>query len=107
MSKPLPSPSKVAVLFGGNSAEREISLQSGAAVVAAAREAGYEVIEVDPKNSGWIEALTSVDVTLIALHGPGGEDGAVQGALQTMGIPYSGSGVLGSAVAMDKKRRKQ
>lgn len=107
MSNRLVSPSKVAVLRGGESAEREISLQSGAAVVAAAREAGYEVVEVDPKNSGWIEALQSVDITLIALHGPGGEDGAVQGALQTMGFPYSGSGVMGSALAMDKQRAKQ
>lgn len=99
--------SSVAVLLGGNSAEREISLLSGAAVAGAAREAGFQVVEVDPQNDGWLDVLRTVDVALIALHGPGGEDGAVQGALQTLGIPYSGSGVLGSALAMDKQRSKE
>ncbi|MFK7974935.1 MAG: D-alanine--D-alanine ligase [Halioglobus sp.] len=100
-------PSTVAVVCGGDSAEREISLQSGAAVVEAAREAGFDVIEVDPQRRGWIESLQAVDIALIVLHGPGGEDGAVQGALQTLGVAYSGSGVLGSALAMDKQRTKQ
>lgn len=95
------------MLLGGDSAEREISLQSGAAVANAAREAGYHVTEVDVRQRGWLDSLADVDVALIALHGPGGEDGAVQGALQTLGIPYSGSGVLGSALAMDKQRSKE
>lgn len=99
--------SSIAVLMGGDSAERDISLQSGAAVAAAAREAGMQVVEIDPEESGWLDALQSVDLTFICLHGPGGEDGAVQGALQTLGLAYSGSGVRGSALAMDKQRSKE
>lgn len=99
--------SRIAVLSGGDSAEREISLQSGAAVAAAARAAGLAVVEVDTKNEGWTAQLDAVDLAFIALHGPGGEDGALQGALQTLGVPYSGAGVLGSALAMDKQRSKE
>ena len=98
---------RLAVLCGGHSAEREISLQSGAGVAQAARDAGMHVVEVDPQSNGWLEAVREVDVVFIALHGPGGEDGAMQGTLQTLGIPYTGSGILGSALALDKKRSKE
>jgi D-alanine-D-alanine ligase len=97
----------IAVLLGGNSAEREISLLSGQTVVAALQSLGCEVRAVDPAAPDWMAQLQGVTCAFIALHGPGGEDGSMQGALQTMGIPYTGSGVLGSALAMDKVRSKQ
>lgn len=97
----------IAVLLGGKSAEREVSLQSGAAVVAALESLGSQVRVVDPKNDDWMEGLQNVDFVFNALHGPGGEDGVMQGALDVLGLPYTGSGVLGSALAMDKKRSKQ
>jgi len=97
----------VAVLFGGRSAEREVSLQSGQTVIDALRARGIEVRPVDPAGPGWIDLLDGVDLAFIALHGPGGEDGSMQGALQMLDIPYTGSGVLGSALAMDKARSKQ
>ena len=97
----------VAVLLGGKSAEREISLLSGATIVSALESAGYTVLAVDPADAGWTEALDGVSFVFNALHGPGGEDGVMQGALEVLGIAYSGSGVLGSALAMDKKRSKQ
>ncbi|WP_095497755.1 D-alanine--D-alanine ligase [Paraferrimonas haliotis] len=99
---------KVAVLFGGNSAEREISLKSGAAVLNALLEEGVAAISFDPANRNISELLTlGVDRAFIALHGRGGEDGTMQGALQTLGIKYTGSRVLGSALAMDKGLCKQ
>jgi D-alanine-D-alanine ligase len=98
---------KIAVLLGGNSAEREISLQSGQTVLDALQSQGLEVLAVDPAQPDWAAQLAGVDLVFIALHGPGGEDGSMQGALQTLGIPYTGSGVLGSALGMDKKRSKQ
>jgi D-alanine-D-alanine ligase len=98
---------RIAVLMGGNSAEREISLQSGETVSRALTEAGFNVFAVDPKNADWMESLRSADFAYIALHGPGGEDGCIQGALEILQIPYSGSSVLGSALAMDKVRTKQ
>ncbi len=97
----------VAVLLGGCSAEREISLLSGQTVVTALRALGCDVRAVDPAVPDWMAQLQGVSCAFIALHGPGGEDGSMQGALQTMGIPYTGSGVLGSALAMDKVRSKQ
>ena len=97
----------LAVMCGGDSAEREISLQSGAGVAQAAREAGMHVVEVDPQSADWVDAVRQVDVVFIALHGPGGEDGAMQGMLQTLGVPYTGSGILGSALALDKQRSKE
>ena len=97
----------IAVLLGGNSAEREISLLSGQTVVAALQSLGCSVRAVDPADPDWMAQLQGVTCAFIALHGPGGEDGSMQGALQTMGIPYTGSGVLGSALAMDKVRSKQ
>lgn len=99
--------SAVAVLLGGQSAEREVSLQSGATVVAALEARGYTVRSIDPAKRDWMSQLAGVGFAFNALHGPGGEDGTLQGALETLGIPYSGSSVLGSALAMDKLRSKQ
>jgi D-alanine-D-alanine ligase len=98
---------KVAVLLGGNSAERAVSLNSGKTVIDALQSLGMNVIPVDPAQPDWATQLAGVSMAFIILHGPGGEDGSMQGALQTLGIPYTGSGVLGSALAMDKKRSKQ
>jgi len=97
----------IAVLLGGNSAERDISLQSGETVVTALRSLDYEVRPVDPADADWMLQLQGVSAAFIALHGPGGEDGSMQGALQALNIPSTGSGVLGSALAMDKLRSKQ
>jgi len=97
----------IAVMCGGNSAEREISLISGKTVIDALRSRGFSVVEVDPSSANWMSVLADVDFVFIALHGLGGEDGAMQGTLQTLGLPYSGSGVLASALAMDKQRSKQ
>lgn len=98
---------KVAVLMGGPSAEREVSLSSGRMCAAALREAGYRVAEVDagPDLPERLRAL-SPDVAFNALHGRFGEDGCVQGLLEWMGIAYTHSGVLASALAMDKMRAK-
>jgi D-alanine-D-alanine ligase len=98
---------RVAVLLGGNSPERDVSLQSGQTVVNALQSLGMDVLSVDPAQPDWAAQLQGVTFAFIALHGPGGEDGSMQGALQTLGIRYTGSGVLGSALAMDKKRSKQ
>ena len=97
----------IAVLLGGNSAEREVSLKSGRTVSDALASLGYRVRDVDPAAGDWIEQLRDVAFAFNALHGPGGEDGSMQGALQALGVPYTGSGVLGSAIAMDKQRSKQ
>ncbi|MEP4147314.1 MAG: D-alanine--D-alanine ligase [Halioglobus sp.] len=97
----------VAVLLGGTSAEREVSLQSGRTVSDALQSLNYRVRDVDPAEDDWIAQLQGVDVAFNALHGPGGEDGTMQGALEALGIVYTGSGVLGSALAMDKRRSKQ
>ena len=98
---------KVAVLMGGRSAEREISLKSGKAVLMALRRRGVDAHAFDPKKRP-LEYLRSkgFDRAFIALHGRLGEDGTVQGALQMMGIAYTGSGVMASALAMDKWRTK-
>lgn len=98
---------KVAVMFGGTSAEREVSLRSGAAVLAALQKQGVDAHAFDPKDQP-LSALTAAgfDRVFIVLHGRGGEDGTMQGALQLMGLPYTGSRVLGSALAMDKIRCK-
>lgn len=98
---------RIAVLLGGTSAEREVSLQSGSTVLQAFESLDLDVIAVDPQQADWREQLAGVSLAFIALHGPGGEDGSMQGALQTLGVPYTGSGVLGSALAMDKIRSKQ
>lgn len=98
---------KVAVLLGGRSAEREISLQSGQAVLAALRRSGVDAHPFDPAEKPLAALLDErFDRAHIALHGRFGEDGTVQGALELMGIPYTGSGVMASALAMDKWRTK-
>lgn len=98
---------KVAVLMGGLSAEREISLLSGKAVLGALRERGVDAHAFDPKERGMSDLkVENFDRVFIALHGRYGEDGTVQGALELLGIPYTGSGVMASALAMDKWRTK-
>ena len=98
---------KVAVLMGGNSAERDISLESGNAVLAALQRQGINAHSVDVDNRVLIRLLDgNFDRVFIALHGRGGEDGLIQGGLETIAMPYTGSGVLGSALAMDKARSK-
>jgi D-alanine-D-alanine ligase len=99
---------KVAVLFGGSSTEREVSLVTGRAVLAALQRRGVDATGVDPRDEP-LAALVErgFDRVWIALHGPGGEDGTVQGALEVLGLPYTGSGVLGSALGMDKLRTKR
>ena len=98
---------KVAVMMGGKSAEREVSLKSGAAVLAALRSSGIDAHSFDPQDKP-LEALHAEGYrrVFIALHGRGGEDGTLQGALDLLAIPYTGSGVLASALAMDKWRSK-
>jgi D-alanine-D-alanine ligase len=98
---------KVAVLMGGRSAERAVSLKSGAMVLAALKNKGIDAQAFDPRERG-LEALIGEHYAraFIALHGRYGEDGTIQGALELLGIPYTGSGVLASALAMDKWRSK-
>ena len=99
---------RVAVLLGGDSAEREVSLDTGAAVLAALQARGVDAQAWDPaERSIFTLADAGVDRVWIALPGPGGEDGAIQGALQWMNMPYTGSGVMASALAMDKVRSKR
>ncbi|OHC18327.1 MAG: D-alanine--D-alanine ligase [Pseudomonadales bacterium GWC2_63_15] len=99
---------RVAVLFGGKSAEREVSLKSGAAVLAALQEAGVDAFGIDAGDD-LLQRLSNerIDRAFIVLHGRGGEDGSMQGLLECAGIPYTGSGILASALAMDKLRTKQ
>ena len=98
---------KVAVLFGGKSAEREVSLKSGSAVLSALQRSGVDAHAFDPALRDIAELKKEkFDRAFIALHGRYGEDGTVQGALELLGIPYTGSGVLASALGMDKWRSK-
>ncbi|MEK1940395.1 MAG: D-alanine--D-alanine ligase [Pseudomonas sp.] len=99
---------RVAVLFGGKSAERPVSLKSGAAVLEALLAAGVDAFGIDVGDD-FLQRLVSekIDRAFIVLHGRGGEDGSMQGLLECLGIPYTGSGVLASALAMDKLRTKQ
>src|SRR5919201_3387326 len=99
---------KVAVLLGGKSAEREVSLKSGGMVLKALRSRSVDAHPFDPKERD-LAALEKerFDRVFIALHGRFGEDGTVQGVLEWLGIPYTGSGVLASALAMDKLRTKR
>ena len=99
---------KVAVLFGGRSAEREVSLKSGSMVLAALRKKGVDAHPFDPKERDLLDLVKErFQRVFIALHGRFGEDGTVQGVLEWLGIPYTGSGVLASALAMDKLRTKR
>ena len=99
---------RVGLLYGGTSSEREVSLMSGAAVHQALQNLGVDVVLIDAQND-LLQTLPNhkLDRVFIALHGPGGEDGTLQGALEYLGLPYTGSGVLASALAMDKLRCKQ
>lgn len=99
---------KVAVLMGGTSAEREVSLQTGEAVFAALQRKGVDAVMIDTKYE-YITQLQEGNFAraFIALHGRGGEDGTIQGLLDCLNIPYTGSGVLGSALSMDKVRSKR
>ncbi|MGC9953284.1 MAG: D-alanine--D-alanine ligase [Rhizomicrobium sp.] len=99
---------RVAVLLGGRSAEREVSLTSGRGCAKALREEDFDVVEIDPQASDLAAQINAVgpDVVFNALHGRWGEDGCVQGLLELMRIPYTHSGVLASALAMHKQRAK-
>lgn len=101
---------RVGVIMGGNSSEREVSLKSGAAVALALEELGHDVLRIDLGTG--VDALdiladADMDVAFLALHGKQGEDGCIQGVLEMLGIPYTGSGVLTSALSMDKLKSKE
>ncbi|TFB23948.1 D-alanine--D-alanine ligase [Filobacillus milosensis] len=101
---------KVAVLYGGTSKEREVSLSTGKGIIQALKKLGHEVVDIDfnPKQLYVImDRIKDVDLVFIGLHGKQGEDGTVQGLLELMDIPYIGSGVLASSLAMDKSKAKQ
>src|SRR5688500_9307397 len=94
---------KVTLIKGGFAAEREVSLRAGAAIEKALVELGHTVNVLDPKTDGLEGLVTNrPDVVFLALHGKGGEDGSIQGMLQCLKIPYTGSGVLSSALCYDK-----
>src|SRR5215472_621865 len=99
---------RVAVLYGGDSSEREISLLSGNAVLEALKARGVDAHAFDPRDEALADLRSArFERVWIALHGPGGEDGTLQGALEYLGVPYTGSGVMGSAIGMDKLRTKR
>lgn len=101
------APGKVGVLLGGRSAERAVSLKSGNMVLAALKAKGVDAHAFDPGERGLADLIGErFERVFIALHGRFGEDGTIQGALELLGIPYTGSGVLASALAMDKRRSK-
>ena len=98
---------RVGVLMGGLSAEREVSLKTGGAIAGALAREGYRAVEVDVgRDIAGDLKRRRIEVAFVALHGRGGEDGTIQGLLESLGIPYTGSGVLSSALAMDKKFSK-
>ncbi len=99
---------RVAVLLGGLSAEREVSLSTGAGACAALKRLGHDVIEIDPKDPDWLEKLKNAkpEIAFNVLHGEWGEDGRIQGVLDYLRIPYTHSGVLASALAMDKDKSR-
>ncbi|WP_188206038.1 D-alanine--D-alanine ligase family protein [Alkalibacillus aidingensis] len=101
---------KIAVLYGGTSKEREVSLSTGQGIIEALRQLGHDVLAIDFNPSeliNLIEQIKSVDLVFIGLHGKQGEDGTVQGMLDLLEVPYVGSGVLSSSLAMDKAKAKQ
>jgi D-alanine-D-alanine ligase len=99
----------LAVLYGGKSSERPVSLESGQAVFDSLVNQGLDVVQIDTQKVDVIEEITKRGIkhTFISLHGGEGEDGTLQGLLDSMGVTYTGSGVLGSALGMDKMRSKQ
>ena len=103
-----PQPRRITVLAGGSSGEREVSLNSGRNSAQALRSAGHQVSELDTADADFLAKLQAdrPDVVFLALHGKYGEDGTIQGMLEFVGLPYTGSGVLASALAMDKLRSK-
>ena len=105
--RPLLTRARIGVLMGGQSSEREVSLRTGAAVHGALRRRGYDAVAIDvgPTLTRDLQDQ-KIAVAFLALHGPGGEDGAIQGFLETLGIPYTGSGVHASAVGMHKVTTK-
>jgi D-alanine-D-alanine ligase len=99
---------KIGVLMGGDSSEREVSLRSGHAMEAALRRRGYRVVGLEVNRSIALEIQKKgIEIAVIALHGRGGEDGTIQGLLEVMGIPYTGSGVAASAIGMNKVLTKR
>jgi len=97
----------IAVVLGGSSSEREVSLRTGEAIAKALESTGCQVVRFDPKSQPLADLLTAkIDAVFLALHGKGGEDGCIQGFLETAKIPYTGSGVLSSALCYDKLRTK-
>src|SRR5881396_253370 len=100
------SPLKITVMLGGFSAEREVSLKTGAAVVQALRSLGHEVCELDPPNESW-SLPPGTEVVFLALHGTYGEDGQVQQRLEELGVPYTGCGPEASRIAFDKVLTKE
>lgn len=99
---------RIGVLLGGLSSEREVSLRSGEAVVTALRARGHEVVPIYVDRDIDVALRQErIDVAFLALHGRGGEDGCIQGLLESLGIPYTGSGVLASALAMNKGKAKE
>jgi D-alanine-D-alanine ligase len=96
----MPENLHVTVMLGGPSAEREVSLRSGAAVARALRAVGYRVSELDPRDPGW-KLPNDTDVVFLALHGTYGEDGTVQSHLEQLGVPYTGCGPEASRIACD------
>src|SRR5437016_1035171 len=102
----MPSQLNIAVLLGGPSAEREVSLRSGAGVAAALRSVGHSVAEIDPKDGAFI-LPQNTDVVFLALHGTYGEDGTVQQQLEKLGVPYTGCDAEASRIAFDKVLTKK
>ena len=99
--------SKIGVLMGGQSSEREVSLKTGEAVYRSLVRSGYDVVAIDVSPAlSQILHEQAIEIAFLALHGPGGEDGAIQGFLETLGIPYTGSGVRASAIGMHKEATK-
>ena len=101
LKKKLSTMGSVAVLCGGTSAEREVSLRSGAEVHSALLALGLNAVRIDPAEVG-VDVLKDFDACFIALHGRGGEDGVIQGVLEHLHVPYTGSGVMASAIGMSK-----
>jgi len=99
---------KIAVLMGGTSGEREVSLRSGKAALNSLKRQGLDAVPIDAADKDLIEQLSSneIDIVFIALHGKGGEDGVIQGLLESLGLPYTGSRILASALAMNKVMSK-